>query len=362
MTLRRVLSFTIILALLSVHPAAARAIVINAVGDIMLAGSGAPLYKRLGYDYPFAATAADLKNGDIAVANLEAPVATGGEEFSGKRYRFRADPLSAKALKRAGFSVVTLANNHVMDFGEPALRETLRHLDANGIFHAGAGPSLASARQPALIRTGGATIAFLAYSLTFPAEFYATPDRAGTAPGYPGYFRADIARAKASADYVVVSFHWGSEGATSPRPYQIAAAHAAIDAGADVVLGHHPHVLQGIERYGKGIILYSLGNFAFGSASRTAGRSVIARITLDHGVKGVELVPLNVLNSEVRFQPRPLTGKRGSAVIDHLNLLSRDMGTVIAGNGGRFFVRLERGPHLAAHHGEDGHVPAIRGD
>ncbi len=360
MNLQRILPITLLLALLVVRPVSARPIVLNAVGDIMLSGSATPYLSRLGYDYPFAATARELKKGDIAVANLEAPIATRGDEFVGKRFRFRAAPQVASALRRAGFSVVTLANNHIMDFGEQALLETIRILDANGIPHPGAGVSLSAARQPALIQIDGVKVAFLAYSLIFPPEFYATRDRAGTAPGYAGLFRKDIARARKAADYVVVSFHWGSEGATSPSPYQTTAAHAAVDAGADVVIGHHPHVLQGLEQYKKGIILYSLGNFAFGSLSRIADRSVIARITLDGGVTGVELVPLNVQNHEVRFQPRPLKGPEGSAVIDHLNQLSREMGTVITGSGGRFFVRLDQGPHLAAHQGERGYVPAIR--
>jgi poly-gamma-glutamate synthesis protein (capsule biosynthesis protein) len=147
-----------------------------------------------------------------------------------------------------------------------------------------------------------------------------------------------------------------------PHRSQVAAAHAAIDAGADIVLGHHPHVLQGIERYKKGIIFYSLGNFAFGSLSPSAGRSVIARITLDKGIKAVELVPLNVLNSEVRFQPKPLTGKRGKAVIAHLNLLSREMGTVISADGSRYLVRIGTDGDQLVRKGEESYVQAVRGD
>jgi len=107
----------------------------------------------------------------------------------------------------------------------------------------------------------------------------------------------------------------GHRTAERPHLYQITAAHRAIDAGADVVLGHHPHVLQGIEHYKNGVIFYSLGNFAFGSMSPSAKQSIIARITLDDGVTGVELLPLNVLNSTVRFQPGSWTqplGKRSS--------------------------------------------------
>ena len=300
-------------AILSVNPVMAQEIVINAVGDIMLAGSGDAAYQRLGCDYPFAATTAELHRGDLAVGNLEAPLSRSGVEFMYKKFRFRADPSCASALKRAGFSVLTLANNHIMDFGEPALLETIQHLGNNSILSAGAGRNLAAARQKALLTVKGARIAFVAYSMTLPVEFFAAAERAGTAPGYPRFYREDIAQAKSSADYVIVSFHWGMEGADTPHPNQVAAAHAAIDAGADVVLGHHPHVLQGIERYRKGIICYSLGNFAFGSISPSADRSVIARITLDAGVKSVELLPLNVLNSEVRFQPKLLTRSQGTA-------------------------------------------------
>ena len=137
---------------------------------------------------------------------------------------------------------------------------------------------------------------------------------------------------------MVVSFHWGAGGSGLPKPYQVTAARQAIDAGASVVIGHHPHVLQGIERYKDGVILYSLGNFAFASDSRTADRSIIARITLDSGVREVEVIPINVLNREVRYQPRVLTGKRGDEVVARLNRLSRGMDTTVAQVAGRFLV------------------------
>jgi poly-gamma-glutamate capsule biosynthesis protein CapA/YwtB (metallophosphatase superfamily) len=318
--------------------AAGRNIVVTAVGDIMLAGSGSATFKRQGYDYPFAATAAELQKGDIAVGNLEAPIARRGTEFTDKRFRYRTSPRTATALRKAGFAVVTLANNHIMDFGPTALRETLAHLDKAGVAHTGAGDSLAAARQETVITIGEKRIAFLAYSFTFPTEFYATPNSPGTAPGYPLYYQEDIARARASSDHVIVSFHWGSEHATVPHPYQVAVARAAIDAGADAVIGHHPHVLQGIEWYKKGIIFYSLGNFAFGTASRSTDRSVIARVILGDGVNEVELVPINVFNKEVRFQPQVLAGKKGKAVIDYLNRLSADLGTVIINDEGRYLA------------------------
>ncbi|HEX2769800.1 MAG TPA: CapA family protein [Geobacteraceae bacterium] len=329
------------------RPATAREIVVNAVGDIMLSGSGATTCKRLGYDYPFAATASELKKGDITIGNLESPIARRGREFTNKKFRYRSAPQAAAALKNAGFSIVTLANNHMMDFGATAMEETRQHLDRAGIGSTGAGASLAAARRGAIITVRGMKVAFLAYSFTLPDDFYATVARAGTAPGFDRYYRQDIAEARKVADYVLVSFHWGTESTAIPKPYQVTAAHRAIDAGADVVIGHHPHVLQGVERYKNGVIFYSLGNFAFGTTSRSSDRSVIARITMENGVKGVELLPLNVLNRDVHYQPQLLSGKKGKEVIDHLAKISRKWKTTVTANGGHYLVEMGSAERLA---------------
>ncbi len=322
------------------HPARGAEIVLNAVGDIMLAGSGTSVYTRLGYDYPFAATRNHLKKGDIAIGNLEAPITSRGVEFRDKRFRFRAAPAAATALQEAGFSVLTLANNHLLDYGSVGLQDTTDLLDRCGILHAGAGKDLGAARRAVTITIKGKRLAFLAYSLTFPEEFFATGSRPGTAPGYPSFFAEDIAKARQTADYVIVSFHWGTERAEHPHSRQVAAAHQAIDAGADVVLGHHPHVLQGIERYKGGVILYSLGNFAFGSLSPSSRQSVIARITLGEGVRNVEFIPLNVLNRTVRFQPRVMEAERGDEVIAHLNRISAHLGATIVTDGGHYILDM----------------------
>ena len=321
-------------------------IVITAVGDIMLAGQGSRTLTARGFDHAFAGTAVELRKGDILVGNLEAPITSGGTEFTGKKFRFRTRPEAAEALSRAGFTVLTLANNHIMDFGAEGLAETLSHLDRARILHAGAGATLAEARREALVTVKGRRVAFLAYSLTFPVEFYAGAGNPGAAQGVDGRVRDDIIRARGTADYVVVSFHWGEELARTPKPYQQKAARAAIDAGADLVLGHHPHVLQGIERYRGKTILYSLGNFAFGSLSRSAERSMIARITFDSTGQTVEVVPLNVLNSEVRFRPAVLSGRRGEEVIDRLNLLSEPFNARLVASGGRYL--LTETPRTAA--------------
>jgi poly-gamma-glutamate capsule biosynthesis protein CapA/YwtB (metallophosphatase superfamily) len=309
---------------------------IAAVGDIMLGGTAAPEMRKYGYDYPFEQTRDILKQAQIVFGNLEGPLTDGGAAGTVKQYVFRSPPDKvAPALARAGFNVVSLANNHTLDYGPEGLEDTRAALDKAGIRHAGAGRNAAEARQPVYMMADGVTVAVLAYSLTFPEEFWAGPDKPGTAFGHERHVRADVATARATADIVVVSFHWGQEGKTELRDYQTQLAHAAIDAGASAVLGHHPHVLQGVERYKHGVILYSLGNFAFGSFSNTATRSAIALLTFrDRQWRELKMIPLNVKNAEVVFQPRPLVGRDATGVVEHLQQLSQSLGTTLENRDG----------------------------
>lgn len=313
-------------------------IIINAVGDVMLAGRWTPVLASKGYGFPFGGVKTELDRGDINLANLESPIARSGSEYMDKKFRFRAEPHVAEALRKAGFSVVTLANNHSMDFGDAALAETLHHLSQAGIASVGAGANLDEARKPAIVTVRGTRVAFLGYSLTQPIEFFAVKTRPGTAPGYKKLVQADVAAARAQADYVIVSFHWGKEASGVVQEYQRATARQAIDAGADVIIGHHPHVLQGVERYKGGIIFYSLGNFTFASKSTIADVSAIVRLRLGDKQREAEILPLDVLYRRVGFQPRLLTGKRADAVIEKLNELSRPFRTEIIVNDGRYSV------------------------
>jgi len=334
-------AITVITLALLLFPAAllsAGEIVINAVGDIMLAGRWTSTLREKGYDFPFGGTAAELANGDINLANLESPLARGGREFSGKKYRFRGEPRVAPALARAGFNLVTLANNHSMDFGGRALTETMFNLKGAGIAWIGAGENLSEARKMEIFTIKGKKIAFLGYSLTQPVEFFAGSKRAGTAPGWEKFYREDIQRARAEADYVIVSFHWGREGSGTVQAYQRIAAHKAIDAGADAVIGHHPHVLQGVEQYKNGIIFYSLGNFAFASTSKTAESAALVRLRLDGATRRAEILPLDVLYGRVHFQPRILSGRRAGEIIGNLNRLSKPFNTEIRNNDGRYTI------------------------
>lgn len=315
---------------------------ITLVGDIMLGGSADEFMLRHGYDYAFAGVAGELARADVLFGNLEGPLTNGGEAAPDKKYLFRTPPMEvAPALARAGFDVVSLANNHTLDYGATGLFDTGTALFDAGIRGVGAGRDSKAARRAAVVERGGHRIGFLAYSNTFPEAFWAGTDQPGTAFGHRRHVEADVRALRSRVDTVVVSFHWGREATTDLRPYQPLLARAAIDAGADVVAGHHPHVLQGVERYGDGIIFYSLANFTFGSYSEIARVSAIAHVTVDRdGPRAVELVPIDVYNPDVLFQPQPLTGEAANAVVEHLKSLAEPLGTRLADEDGRAWLQL----------------------
>lgn len=300
---------------------------IAAVGDIMLGGRTAGLLHRLGHQYPFAQTKPQLIAADLTVGNLETALTTRGEPYVDKKYLFRNPPEKvAEALYTAGFDIVSLANNHSMDYGVVGLQDTMAVLDQWGVRYHGAGLDNSQAREPEIFTlANGQTVGFLAYSNTFPKEFWATPTTPGTAFGHKAHIQADVAALlDQDVDIIVVSFHWGQERKTELRAYQPELAYAAIDAGADLVIGHHPHILQAVERYQEGLILYSLGNFTFSTYSNHVSSSALAEIEFSAGkFRELRLTPLNINNFDVQLQPQILQGAAAQAVFEELDRLSR---------------------------------------
>jgi poly-gamma-glutamate capsule biosynthesis protein CapA/YwtB (metallophosphatase superfamily) len=326
----------------SAKPEAAKPLKVIAVGDMMLDGTARPVMQANGYDYPFTDMRSYFAGAQIVFGNLEGPLTTRGTPEQDKTYVFRSPPDKVgQALRNAGFTVVSLANNHTLDFGAEGLAETIEALDAVGIAHVGAGENLQAARRPAFFDVGGKRVAVLAYSLTLPEHFYAEANKPGTAFGHEAHVRADVVAARQQADIVLVSFHWGQEGKTTLREYQTRLGHVAIDAGAAAVIGHHPHILQGIEHYKDGVILYSLGNFTFGSYSKDAQVSAVAELTFDgQHVSTLRLYPINVNNFQVEFQPKPLTGTSATSVIDTVRTLSAALNTEFVDDHDTALLRL----------------------
>ncbi|MBC7186848.1 MAG: CapA family protein [Calditrichaeota bacterium] len=303
--------------------APARKIVsIAAVGDVMLAGPALGVIQEHGCDYPFDSTRAVLQSADIAIGNLEAPFTTRGKAFD-KTFTFRVPPPWAAGLKNAGFDVLNLANNHILDYGHEGLFDTIATLDSLGLFHCGAGANDSVATTPAMVKVGERTVAFLGFSTTFPEEFWATRTRAGTCFPSEQKMKRAIEESRARADLVVVSFHWGAELLTMAKDYQRLLGHQAIDCGADLVLGHHAHVLQGLEVYRGKLIAYGLGNFAFGSRSESSRESMILKVFLDeNGPVLARVIPISVYHGEVHYQPRLLRGEARAAALARIAQIS----------------------------------------
>lgn len=322
-----------------------------AVGDIMLTGSSKKFLQTKGYGHAFRDKGLSklIMSADVAFANLEYPVTSKGSRYEDKSYTFRGDPESLSAIKGAGFDVLSLANNHIMDYGEKGLRDTLRQCRRIGLACAGAGMDLPSASMPAVIKRKGVTYGLLAYSMTFPEEFWAGSGRPGSAHPDWAQVEQDISDARPKVDILMVSFHWGEELKSDPKKYQVDFARHAISSGADMVLGHHPHIPQGIEIFKGRPIFYSLGNYAFGAMSENAGMSFVAlTIFRDHLPVEVKLYPVNVLNREVVFQPKLAKGTPAKRIISHLNELSRKSGTTIryVNNIGKIVIPHD--PHPAS--------------
>ncbi|QIG44850.1 CapA family protein [Nocardioides anomalus] len=218
-----------------------------------------------------------LAAADLGVVNLETAVGTGGAPAPGKQFTFQAPPSALDALAAAGVDVVTLANNHVLDYGLDGL--DLDALDAADVDVVGVGRDARAAYAPAVVdirgtrvEVLGATAAALDPTADPTGQWAATPTRAGTADAVdPRRLLRAVARADASADVVVVYVHWGVQGDTCPSPDQRSLAGALVGAGADVVVGSHAHVLQGDGRLGDGYVAYGLGNFAWYAPGATTG-------------------------------------------------------------------------------------------
>ena len=280
-------------------PAAVRVV---SGGDVM-SDRGVKAYaKQYGADAVLSGVAPQLEAGDAAWVNLEGPISTVGTPTAGKDYTFEGSPAMAGALAGAGIDVVTLANNHAVDYGPSALLDTIKNLKAAGIKVAGGGRDFAAAHTPALIKTkAGATIAFLGYDDVIWPGYAATATQAGIAEAVTDMeqVKSDIREAKKNADFVVVAFHWGYEYEHYPIAQQTSEGHAAIDAGADLVIGHHPHVLQGFEAYHGRLIAYSLGDFVFDHYSVETGQTVLVDAVLTPtGVKAT-LIPVYVSSNGI---------------------------------------------------------------
>ncbi len=282
-------------------PIETKPISIITVGDLMLSRNvGNAMNERNDYHFPIKNTRDFLRSADLTFGNLECPICE-GRKIGIHEMSFRADPETLETLTYGGFDVMSLANNHTMNFGSQCLEDTFKYLNKADIDYVGAGEDFQNSHKALTKNINGHKIAFLAYndSDVVPSSYFATSSTAGTNEMDIQQLKKDINKLKAYSlepTAIIVSMHSGTEYTSVPNSRQKKFAHAAIDYGADIVIGHHPHVVQHIEKYKGKFIIYSLGNFIFDQMIfENCTKELAAKLTVeDDGIKEVEVVPVRM--------------------------------------------------------------------
>lgn len=314
-------------------PAAAKGKTVNLTfaGDVIFSGKVQSLLEKEGYDYPYAYVRNRFKNDDLTVINLETPVTSGSTTGADKTYVFKSSPKALGPLRNAGVDVVNLANNHTLDQGIPGLLDTIKHLDKADIAHVGAGADAAAAYAPVIVERNGVKIAVVGVSRVLPeAGWAAGKKHPGAASAYdPEAAARAVQAAKRQADVVVAIVHWGKERVDMPDANQTTLAHRMIDAGADLIIGGHAHVLQGFESYKGKWIAYGTGNFIFtrSATAKTWETGVFQAECTKSGDCDLTLVPYW---AELG-RPVPMNKADGQKLLRRIENLSP--GVKIAANG-----------------------------
>ena len=321
-----------------------------AVGDIMLGrGVGVRLEaQNLGYLYPFKNIADELKKGDIVFGNLEQPITDKSNSLDGRmKFVLKSKPESIAGLKFAGFNLLSLANNHIMDYYDAGLNDTICILEREAIAFCGAGKNLDDARNPAMLEAKGLKVGMLAYTdmaeIVFKGNpsirFAAEAGKAGVAPRNMEHIKEDVDKLRSRTDILIVSLHWGTEESFEILNEQIAFAHELIDMGVDAILGHHPHQFQGIEIYKGRPIFYSLGNFIFDQNDPENQESFV--VEMDYA--GDKLVSLTAIPFRIVGKTRiePQTEPAAANMLEREIKLSQKLGSNCKAIDGKIVFEIE---------------------
>ncbi|MGI6669517.1 MAG: CapA family protein [Acetivibrionales bacterium] len=319
-----------------------------AIGDIMLGrGVGARLRKAGGYHKAFEKVSFYLNMGDVVFANLETPLTASSHGLDkNRKIVLKAEPESVVALTSAGINLVSLANNHIMDYYEKGLMDTIELLDLNNIAYAGAGEDIDEARNPAIIEKNGLKIGLLAYTdmaeLVFAGNpylsFAAGNEKSGVAPRKYEIVMEDVSKAREQVDLLAVSLHWGIEESFKIAPEQVEFARNLIDNGVDLILGHHPHQFQGIEMYKGKPIIYSMGNILFDQNDPENMESFIVDMRYEgNELKEFTAIPVRILEkSYVEIQE----GEDAVNILERQAELCRKLGTNPAIDNGKLVIEV----------------------
>ena len=300
----------------------------SAVGDVLLDRGVRKLIETNNINYPFEKIAQQIKSNDLNFFNLETPIVNKNEGYRiNKRFSFRSDPELISGLKFAGFNIASVANNHTIDYGKSGFLRTMTYLKNDSILPVGGGSNQNEAFTPIIINKNGEKFAFFGF-LEFLLEGVVFMD----SQPYPAFgdndrLCSEIRKIRKDVDYIIISFHWGQEGAVIPTSKQIEIAHEVVDAGADLIIGHHPHVLQSIETYKGKLILYSLGNFIFDNTDKLQNETAIFQCVFEKGkLINPHLIPIEIKNT----QPQLADSLSRIDIFAHLSKVSKHFNTKLS--------------------------------
>jgi len=315
---------------------------IAAVGDTMLGGKVNDAIERYGVKYIFGKIKNFIEGDSVFFLNLEMPFSNNAPPHLPHVHpSFRVSSEMVRVLRFLGVDVVNIGTNHIKDFGEEGIGKTITVLRKNGIYPIGAGMDEFEAREPVIIVKGGVKIGFLGYCKN--GEYTANFRNSGSAPFNLDKILQDIRKLKPTVDVVVLSLHWGSELSEYPTPEQVKLAHQFIDEGSRIIIGHHPHVIQGIEHYHNGIIFYSLGNFLFDNYAgkvvydgmmRERSESFVAIIKITGEQMEYKIVPLYFNEN---FQIKIAEGERREKILQKIKRISS---VITNGNLGEMYFNV----------------------
>ncbi len=330
-------------------PAPPKVVKIVAVGDVMLDRAVGAAIRRNGHLSILAEVRDVLRQADVTFCNLECPLSRRGPRAP-MDCVFRADPAAVKVLVDGGFDIVSVANNHTLNSGRRALMDTLDVLDAHGIRYCGARRQPENSWWPVYFDVSGVRVGFMAYTdLSFAHGSYCK------VAADLSNLRRQVAVADGKCDLLVVSFHWGEEYRDMPTARQRKVARAAVEAGADLILGHHPHVLEGIAALHGAPILYSMGNFVFDQRPGVKMESAIFELVWQEG-EGWHIVARPVVISRKRFGPEWPSKQKALKIAQRLVRLSRRLGSYpsIGPDGSVVLDVRARQPRVAQGEGDSG--------
>lgn len=276
-----------------------------------------------------------FKNSDGAVINLEDPMTTSTTAYK-STIPLKANPIYAHVLKDNNVVVACLANNHIMDYGDIGLNDTISALTTTGVNYTGAGNNIEQASKPVYLNIKDRKIAILNYMDNTTFTGFSTSEMAAATSSSPGYapadsnlIKKDIDEAKNNSDIVIVVFHYGNEYSTQPNNYQVALSHQCIDYGADMVIGSHPHVIQPIETYNGKPIFYSLGNFVFDQSNSATHDSLMVEMDLNGSTANIKVHPMVLVN----YMPQLMNSANSNQLLENLKNESPVNMTINNGEG-----------------------------